>query len=119
MTREVAFSNGTQGYGWMANWCDRCLHDAIFQNTGKGSGCPIIASVMCDNTVPPEWYAPTEEDEIFANYTCIEFKPRGWRDPEPKPKPDPQPDALFPTPERQRRMLVQPVVEPQVVMVDG
>lgn len=106
MTREVAFSNGTQGYGWMDRWCHRCRRDAIFRNTGKGPGCPIIAKVLCTNEVPPEWFTATEEDEIFANYTCIEFRGPGGGNPEPRPKPEPPQDGLFERPERGTRMLL-------------
>jgi hypothetical protein len=102
MTRSIAFSNGTAGYGWMHNWCDRCQRDAIFRNTGRGPGCPIIANVLCTNEVPPEWI---EQDPILQDYHCIEFRGPGWRNPEPRPKPAPQPDALFEV-EPHTRMLV-------------
>lgn len=101
----IAFSNGTIGYGWMYNWCNRCQRDAIFRNTGQGPGCPIIASVLVTNEVPPEWI----EQEDIQDYHCIEFRGPGWRNPEPRPKPPPSPlqGVLFDV-EPHVRMLVQP-----------
>jgi hypothetical protein len=32
---QVPVSNGTEGYGWMENWCDRCLRDASSLETGR------------------------------------------------------------------------------------
>lgn len=107
MSREIAFSNSTQYEIWAANWCDRCLRDAIFRNTGKGSGCKILYGVMATNEVPLEWLV---QDEIYADYHCIEFRAPGSGNPELRPKSDPQPDALFPTPDRGVRMLL-PLVE--------
>jgi len=115
MSREVAFSNGTQFEMWSYNWCDRCQRDAIFRNTGKGSGCKILCGVMATNEVPAEWLV---QDEIHADYHCIEFRAPGSGNPEPRPQPDAQPDALFPTPERGARMLL-PLVESVPVEVDA
>lgn len=109
MTTEVAFSNGTMGYGWMANWCHRCQRDAIFRNTGRGPGCPIIANVLITNEVPPEWL---EQDDI-QDYHCIEFRSPGSGNPEPRPKPEPPQDALFERPERGTRMLLPLLPESQ------
>jgi len=103
--RRVAFSNGTMGDRWMANWCHRCLKDAPFRNMGKGTGCPILFGVLADNVVPPEWLP----QEGIQDYHCIEFRAPGDGGGEPRPKPPPQKGpGLFPEPERAVRMLVQP-----------
>lgn len=115
---EPAFSNGTEGYGWMANWCDRCLRDAPFRNGLKGAtGCMIIAVAMCEQTTPAEWMdGPRDERGRYGiedQYTCIEFKGPGGRGGEPRPKPDPPDmDGLFERPERRTRMFVQPTEVP-------
>lgn len=107
------FSNGTEGYGWMANWCDGCLRDAPFRNGLKGaSGCPLIAVAMLEQKTPAEWLdGPRDEHDRYSiedQYHCIEFKaPGGGGEPRPKPEP-PQMDGLFERPERQTRMYVQP-----------
>ena len=94
------FSNGTEERAWMANHCHRCLHDAPFQS-GIGNGCPIILRYLTDEDVP-EWLDTFPETGLYRlgeHPTCIEFKPRGWRNPEPKPKkPPPGQDPLFEPP---------------------
>jgi hypothetical protein len=113
-SRDVpAFSNGTEGYGWTAQWCDRCLRDAPFRQMGKGSGCPILMVAMLDRTPAEFLDGPRDEHGCYSiadQYHCIEFRPPGGGGGgEPRPKPDPRGmDALFPRPERQSRMLVQP-----------
>lgn len=112
-SRDVpAFSNGEEGFGWTANWCGRCLRDAPFRNMGKGSGCPLVMVSLLDRT-PAEWLdGPRDEHgrySIADQYHCIEFKAPGDGGGEPRPKPDPRGmDELFPRPETQVRMYVQP-----------
>src|SRR5215211_2299663 len=77
-SRDVpAFANGTEGHGWMANWCDRCLRDAPFRNIGTGSGCPLILVALQGRT-PAEWLdGPRDEHgaySIAGQYSCVEFK---------------------------------------------
>lgn len=73
---------------------------------GKGSGCPVLLKVLCDNEVPPEWLI---QDAVLGDYHCIEFRAPGDGGGEPRPKPPPQGDpGLFPEPGRGVRMLVQP-----------
>lgn len=115
---QAAFSNGDEGYGWMANWCDRCLRDAPFRNMGTGGGCPILLVAMLDRT-PAEFIdGPRDKDgrySIAEQYICTEFRPPGAGGGEPRPKPEPPSmDGLFPRPERQRRMYVQPEAIPAV-----
>lgn len=109
----VAFSNGTEGYGWQANWCDRCLRDAPFRSGLKGAtGCPILLVALVEEKTPAEWLdGPRDEHGRYGiadQYHCIEFRApgEGGREPRPKPEP-PDMDGLFPRPERQTRMYVQ------------
>jgi hypothetical protein len=94
------FSNGTEERAWMANHCERCLHDAPFQS-GIGPGCGLLLKNMLGKDVP-EWLDTFPEQGPFhlgEHPTCIEFKPRGWRNPEPKPKPHPPgQDPMFEPP---------------------
>lgn len=107
-----AFSNGTEGYGWMDSWCHRCLRDAPFRTMGKGSGCPIIMVAMLDRTPAEFLDGPRDEQgrySIAHQYTCVEFRAPGGGGGEPRPKPEPpQMDGLFDRPERRARMYVQP-----------
>lgn len=113
-SRDVpAFSNGTEGETWMYNWCHRCLRDAPFRNMGKGSGCPLVLVSLMSRT-PAEWLdGPRDEQGRYSmadQYHCIEFRaPGDGGGGEPRPRPDPRGmDGLFPRPERQTRMFVQP-----------
>lgn len=86
---------------------------------GKGTGCPILAKAMFEDVIPAEWLEqePWEEHYPSDAYHCIEFRPKGWRDPKPRPKPAPQPGpGLFEEPPRGPRMLkpVEPVSQEAV-----
>lgn len=107
----VPFSNGTEGYGWMANWCDRCTRDAPFRNGIASTGCPLILISLSERT-PAEWLdGPRDEHgrySIADQYTCIEFKAPGGGGGGPRPKPEPPDmDGLFERPETHTRMYVQ------------
>lgn len=123
---EQPFSNGTEGYAWMANWCDRCLRDAPFRNTGKGSGCPLLQIALLGRT-PAEWMEQPwgqikgrpEGDTapvLGDTYHCIEFRGPGGGGGEPRPKPTP-PDqgALFDRSEHERRRVLAPMPEDRPV----
>ena len=122
-SRDVpAFSNGTEGYGWMANWCDRCLRDAPFRNGIAKTGCPIILVTMLSRTPAEFLDGPRDEHGRYSiedQYHCIEFKaPGGGGGGEPRPKPDPPGmDGLFDRPERETRMFVQPNVDTRTVEI--
>ena len=98
------FSNGTEERAWMAEHCERCLHDAFEQaSPGSGRGCPILTRyyVGDEEDQIPEWLDTFPEGtyRLGEHPTCIEFKPRGWRNPEPKPKPHPPgQDPMFEPP---------------------
>lgn len=107
-----AFSNGTEGHAWEANWCHRCVHDAPFRNMGKGTGCPILAVALLGDKTPAEWFEqPWGErgPRLGDRYHCIEFRTPGEGCSAPRPQPEPPGmDGLFERPERRSRMLVQP-----------
>lgn len=119
-----AFSNGTEGEVWQANWCDRCLRDAPFRNMGKGSGCPLILVALMDRT-PAEWLdGPRDEHGRYSmedQFHCIEYRgPGGGGGGEPRPRPEPPGmDGLFPRPERVTRMYVQPAPAAEPVHADA
>ncbi len=93
----------------MGNHCSRCVHDAFEQSMpGSGRGCPLLTKyyLHSDEDIP-EWLDtfPKGPDGEFIPFalgehpTCINFKPRGWRNPEPKPKRPPTgQDPLFEPP---------------------
>lgn len=119
-TEGSPFSNSTMGEIWMARWCDRCLRDAPFRNGLKGAtGCQILAVALCGRT-PAEWLEQPEDEVIrpdgydVANlYHCIQFRGPGGGSTEPRPRPEPpNMDGLFPRPQRQTRMYVQPELQP-------
>jgi hypothetical protein len=120
------FSNGTEGYGWMENWCWRpCMNPAEVAwrryEDGKRKtppkdypgGCPLIMCAM-DEKTPVEWLDQWDGEgpyPIADRYHCIEFRGPDDGDDggEPRPRPDPPGmDGLFPRPERAIRMLQQP-----------
>lgn len=68
------FSNGTEGYAWMDAWCDQCVHDAQFQRTGEGSGCPLIRVALMGKT-PVEWIDQRPNQHVLGDtYHCTEFR---------------------------------------------
>ncbi|WP_406168971.1 hypothetical protein [Streptomyces sp. NBC_00996] len=87
---ESTFSNSSQWEVWSAKNCDRCIHDKPARQGDDGNGCPLILVALMDKR-PAEWLTQTEEQEIFADYTCTEF--RGEDDPDPNPRPVPTPDG--------------------------
>jgi len=93
---ERPFSNGSQGYGWMANNCDRCIHDKPAREGREGEGCPLILVALMGRT-PAQWLAETDEAWVYGDFTCIEF-----RNEDDGPGPEPQP---IPTPPGQGELL--------------
>lgn len=114
---QPPFSNGDEGYVWMANWCDRCLHPAEVAwrryEGGKRKtapsefpgGCPLLQAALIGET-PTEWMEQSER-RLGDQYHCIEFRgPDDGGEPRPRPEPSGM-DGLFPRPERRTRMLKQ------------
>jgi hypothetical protein len=108
------FSNSSQGCGWMANNCDRCLHDKEARND-TGPGCPLVAVALMGRT-PAQWLCETEKDWTYGNFRCINFRNENdGPGPEPQPIPDP-PGQLTLAPRGDyegHRMLTNP--QPQEV----
>lgn len=49
-------SNGTEGEGFMARWCNRCKRDRAFQDSGgEEPGCEIISASMAYNVRDPKY----------------------------------------------------------------
>ena len=99
------FSNNTEFDEWAARWCARCQREAPFRSGLTPFACPL-PFVARLGRVPAEWleqptHAPADR------FHCIEFRPPGGGTGPPRPKPDPQDTALFPRPQRNRRMLTQ------------
>lgn len=126
------FSNGTEGYAWMENWCYRpCMNPAetAWRRYEEGKrktppkdypgGCPLILAAMLGKT-PLEWLEQPELDGAIVlgdQYHCIEFRPPddgggndGPRRPRPRGgrRPSKNQLALFPQPEPHRRQFVTP-----------
>ncbi len=66
-------SNGTEGIGFMARWCDQCCRDEAFRND-EGDSCPIAAAAMVFMLGHPEY--PTEwiADDLLGP-CCTAFEP--------------------------------------------
>ena len=85
------FSNGTEGYGWMANWCDRCVndHSTHLREPDYDNGCPHICSMMNHEPIP----AMIRLDEgVWGSWTCMDFRRCSCdRGPDDPSEPDPEP----------------------------
>jgi hypothetical protein len=95
------FSNSDEGIAWMANWCDRCVHDRPARRGDDGNGCHLILIALCGKT-PSEWMeGPRDEKGRYSmadQYHCIEFRDerdRGGREPR-SPRPVPGQGELIP-----------------------
>lgn len=112
---EPAFSNSDEGYGWMDNWCARCIHDKDQRDDvdNPGPGCPLILISLMGRR-PIQWLdGPRDEHgrySIADQYHCIEYRNEDdGPGPEPQPVPDP-PGQLTLAPREQYegvRMFVQ------------
>lgn len=95
------FSNGTEGYAWMANWCDECVHN----DEEAELWCPILTVALLGST-PAEWVEQSWQQikgrpegqlapVLGDTYHCTEFVQRpewpGDDDPDVGPEPDPTP----------------------------
>lgn len=139
---EPPFSNGTEGYGWMENWCWRpCMNpvekawrdceDGKRKNPMKGyaGGCPLLLCALLGKT-PTEWIDQWDGKSPYPidRFHCTEFRgPDGGGGDDPFGGPPARPprakrepknmDGLFPRPPRAVRMLKQP--EPVRELVDA
>lgn len=63
------FSNSTDGFGWMAIWCEECTREP---------DCPLLVVALMNRT-PAAW---TVRDPAAINkYTCTEFEKSTADDP--------------------------------------
>lgn len=88
-----AFSNGTEGYAWMDNWCDQCVHDRGARDGTNDAGCPLVRVALMDKT-PIEWTDQTANGHRLGDtYHCDEFRrdDNGLDDSDPEPEPGPPP----------------------------
>ncbi|MFD9192934.1 hypothetical protein ACFWCA_32570 [Streptomyces phaeochromogenes] len=89
---EPAFSNGTEGYRWMAANCDQCIHDKPARQGDDANGCPLVLITLLART--PRQFIDGPRDEhgrygIATQYVCTEFRGEDERDPTPRPVPTP------------------------------
>lgn len=92
-----AFSNGTEGECWTANWCDRCAHEKKYRATGNPKHCCQIYNVALGHeprVTPAEWIDQADPvsglHRLGDQYHCMYFRPEDDPGPsEPKPIPDP------------------------------
>ena len=88
-------SNGTEGMYFMAEYCDRCVHDAKYQRTMDGEdGCEIILYTMAFVKAEEEY---PRHAWVYMNGkpTCLFFREGGEDDLEPKTPVDPDQLDLF------------------------
>lgn len=127
-TDQSPFSNGTEGYAWMGNWCDRChqpdekawrrYEEGKRKTAPKEGGCPLLRCAIVMGKTPLEWidtWDRTGPYPLGDQYHCIEFRGPDGGGREPRPKPDPPGQyELFPRPEPSRRTLKPINVEVRV-----
>ena len=95
-TREPkqAFSNGTEFYGWLDNWCERCIHDKAARQGRYEDACAILTLAICGEGTPIEWLdGPRDEHDRYSladRYHCIEFRDEN-EGPPPRTEPLPTP----------------------------
>lgn len=113
------FSNGTEGYAWMDNWCGRCIHDKPARNGHEENGCPLLLPALSGKT-PVEWLdGPRNEQGHWAiddKYHCIEFRDEDDGPPpptEPQPTPPGQGELVPMEPYVGTRMFADVVAEVQ------
>ena len=97
---EPAFSNGTECYAWMGNWCGECSHDSWgTAASDEPPFCPLI-EVMLHGRTPAEWLPQRDENGLYSlgdQYHCVYFRDRddpGGREPVPVPDPPGQLELL-------------------------
>lgn len=88
---ERPFSNGTEGYGWLAANCGTCIHDKEQREELTG-GCPLILVSLMGKT-PIQWMEGPRSPEGYISipdqYRCIEYRHEDDGPAEPRPIPDP------------------------------
>lgn len=112
---EPAFSNSSEGYGFMWANCDHCVHDKgarIETSIAAGEisedaagdydprGCPLLTITMVGRRPKQFLDGPRDSEGLYSRahqYVCTEYRHEddGPADPQPIPDPPGQ-DALFP-----------------------
>ena len=129
---ERPFSNGTEGYAWMDNWCFRpCAVDAAWQRYDndkgpKADGCPLIVIALNGKT-PAEWIEQPRDEQgrmtLGDQYHCMNFRAEGDDPPGPRREPDPMPgqsEMFDPEPlRRPGRMFADTVAEVPAYLGEG
>lgn len=90
---EPAFSNSTEGDGWMSSNCGTCIHDKDQRTEDiPGPGCPLILVALMGRT-PIQWMegplSPEGHISIANQYRCIQYRHEDDGPAEPQPIPDP------------------------------
>lgn len=100
-TRPYQPSNGTEGEGFVAHWCDRCLHDrAVRLHEDYENGCAILARAyafkITDPNYPTEWVQDLGDRSTARCTAFIEdTHDDDWN---PPPPPDPSQLVLIADP---------------------
>lgn len=121
---KSAFSNGTEFYGWLANWCDRCIYDKPARQDRYEDACAILTLAICHEGTPIEWLeGPRDEHDRYSiadQYHCIEFRDEDDGPPprtEPLPTPPGQGELIPMEPYVGTRMFSDVVAETKAVDV--
>lgn len=89
-SRPYRPSNGTEGEGFMARFCERCVRDRAARQGNPADGCEIIVATMCLQVDDPDY--PTEWIVDDMGPRCTAFKlDEGDDDGDKRPAP-PEPD---------------------------
>ncbi|MEN2423047.1 hypothetical protein AABB02_33665 [Streptomyces rimosus] len=87
----VPFATGSEGHDWMANWCDRCVHDRPAREGRPAQGCPLVLVALTGRT-PLAWHDGHRDAHgrytIADQYRCTEFRAEDGR-PDVLPRPVP------------------------------
>ncbi|MEU8136049.1 hypothetical protein [Streptodolium elevatio] len=97
---EPAFSNGSEGYGFMWANCDHCIHDKPHRDDTDPRGCPVIGVTMLGKRPRQFVDGPRDAEGRYSRahqYVCTEYRHEDDGPPDPQPIPDPPgQDGLFP-----------------------
>lgn len=113
-----AFSNGTEFYCWVENWCDRCIHDKPAREDRYEDACQIVLAALIGQT-PGEWLRQ-DGHRLGDQYHCIEFRDENEGPPPrttPLPTPPGQGELIPVEPYVATRMFSDVVAEIQPVEV--
>lgn len=82
------FSNSDEGCAWIANNCDRCIHDKAAREGRYEDACLLLTIAVFGRT-PAEW-TEDKPGSLGERWRCLYFRSEeDGGDPEPQPIPDP------------------------------